>query len=469
MKTRAFFYDYKYYLFPDDCTLDEVKRRRKFTARRLNEVGNGAPDFDFGRITEEEIEIEDPDRVFETSVSLHASDEYAERAGCAADPAGVRPEGDGKGDKPSFADHCMNFWGFVGKHLDELADCIDRGDQRMLSIVLNQELQLFFFGIPFYGVMHEGKYTICFHPDVDFSAVVYLLIEYMTKVANSAALPLSAAGWQVLSCIPDGKYSAEIADYAADGSVVIRPERTGERFSLLLYDPAGSGLAPEKQRKLIGQIADRLILEFGECSAVNLIEGVGFTEEKEGMISVKEALGIFRDHLDAEKAEEKSHESLVFLYRYGAYGRSEPLLYLRDMITEEMTSVPEVVHLTPAGIEAGEDWWTQFVSFAYLYIPRPSDGQGEPLATLLWYFDSFDRAPQLADRTNVPSTMGAGLALCGEDGFITDLVVTDERMFFRKLRVIAPVLQSYRAQLVVVGFDGVDAYECGYDFTPVEM
>ncbi len=43
---RAFFYDYKYYLFPEEMdTLAQIKQLRRFTARRLLEERCMAPDF----------------------------------------------------------------------------------------------------------------------------------------------------------------------------------------------------------------------------------------------------------------------------------------------------------------------------------------------------------------------------------------------------------------------------------------
>ncbi len=74
---RAFFYDYKYYLFPEEMdTLAQIKQLRRFTARRLLEERCMAPDFIYESIIDEEVEIEEPNRLFEVYVTLRSGEEY---------------------------------------------------------------------------------------------------------------------------------------------------------------------------------------------------------------------------------------------------------------------------------------------------------------------------------------------------------------------------------------------------------
>ena len=74
---RAFFYEYKYYLFPESCnTLEALKGLGNVTATRLKEVRCMAPDFIYESMEEEELEITQPEHLFEVFVNLYTGEEY---------------------------------------------------------------------------------------------------------------------------------------------------------------------------------------------------------------------------------------------------------------------------------------------------------------------------------------------------------------------------------------------------------
>ena len=73
---RAFFYDYRYYLFPDGMTLEELKAAGKVRVKHLREERCMAPDFIYESIVEETLKIEVPERVFEVEVNLYTGAEY---------------------------------------------------------------------------------------------------------------------------------------------------------------------------------------------------------------------------------------------------------------------------------------------------------------------------------------------------------------------------------------------------------
>ena len=90
---------------------------------------------------------------------------------------------------------------------------------------------------------------------------------------------------------------------------------------------------------------------------------------------------------------------------------------------------------------------------------------------VLWYLSNTDRIPEpirAPEEDEAECATGIGAADCGERGILVDELVTDEKRFFRTLRILAPVLQAYHVKVVVVNGDGVSVYECGYDFTLVD-
>ena len=74
---KAFFYDYKYYLLPDDCAdTEDVKKISSGEFRRLKEEKCMAPDFVYEAIETEFLSIEAPERVFSVNVNLYSRQEY---------------------------------------------------------------------------------------------------------------------------------------------------------------------------------------------------------------------------------------------------------------------------------------------------------------------------------------------------------------------------------------------------------
>ena len=141
----------------------------------------------------------------------------------------------------------------------------------------------------------------------------------------------------------------------------------------------------------------------------------------------------------------------------------------KDKSTDGITGCPELSFLSPESLRAGAAWWEMFVGYAYLYVPRPMFGAENAFAALGWYFGNSALIPEpLRDpEERRISVANVGVINCGDEGFIQEFMVMDEKRMFRMLRILAPVLREYRARLVVVNADGVMSYDCDYDFVPV--
>ena len=74
---RAFFYEYKYYLFPESCAdTEDLKKLGKAEFRRLREENCMAPDFVEESIVSESLEIGNPEKVFPVTVNIYTQAEY---------------------------------------------------------------------------------------------------------------------------------------------------------------------------------------------------------------------------------------------------------------------------------------------------------------------------------------------------------------------------------------------------------
>ncbi len=486
---KAFFYDYKYYLFPDDCaTLSEVKRKERFSAKRLVEERCMAPDFIYESICEEEVEIEDARRVFEVSVSLYSAQEYDEILtrqvnrvcpGCEFYTDDGKPGLNGHHREISLNGTCYIregteetwdlatcvdfFWYFISPKLNDLAVCIDQNDQKKLNRILNTELKKILVPVDFYGTVMDGHYTLCFC-DWGYSPVMLNVFEMMATCASSEGSPISEAGWQVCPYRPKGSFHPE----SCDGEKTLgRLEEEPQGYRIVLYHRKGnvSDKSHEKQAK---SVYEYLASVLGEDVAMSMIDGYDFSDERQGMIPLSQIAETL------SKQFEQSEENNELFPPSIDYGIDEDaaqyMLPYREHLSEGRTYCVPLSCLTADAPEE-EKWWLNLVSFAYLYIPRPVDDENYPIEALMWYLGNMVLVPEpIRDpKETKVSVCGIGLGFCGENGYLIDNMVFREKGFFRMLRIIAPVLRAYRAKVVVVNESGLMAYDCDYEFTPIDI
>lgn len=174
---KAFFYDYKYYLLPDDCAdTEDVKKISSGEFRRLKEEKCMAPDFVYEAIETEFLSIEAPERVFPVNVNLYSRQEYdgilakqVEKRcpGCARytddgseelnghhrelSLAGVCYSREEEDSPLPFARAAVYFWEIISRSINELAEMTDKGDQKGINKLLNRTLSRFFLPLDFTG------------------------------------------------------------------------------------------------------------------------------------------------------------------------------------------------------------------------------------------------------------------------------------------------------------------------------
>ncbi len=499
---KAFFYDYKYYLFPDDClTIDELKTKERVTAKRLKEERCMAPDFIYESITDETLEIEDADRLFEVYVNLYTGAEYDEILskqvdrvcpGCERfipddDPRdkgnldghhreislnGTCYEREGKDDYWDLATSADAFWYRISERLNELALCIDKNDQKKLNKIVGAELKHFFPETNVYGTVYEGKYTLCFQTEFGNRALFVLLLDYLAAIANYKENPVAKAGWKVLPYRPEStfRYKKELKRGRAVAK--LKPSSAPFCYDVALYHPRPQRLSDKKAQELINRFYETLSAHIGEEKAYMVLNGIGFTSEKEGLVSIEAAEETFRKKYGeffGENAKQDNGDAVFPApVPYGTDGEQENTLPYREKITEGITRCGELTFLDTEILKE-KQYWTSLVSFAYLYVPRPMEDAEKSFQTLSWYLQNGELVPEpLRNKEDTRIAGGAiGFAACGEEGFILDFIAASENKFFRMLRTLAPVLQTMRAKVVVVNQDGVSVYDCGYEFNPV--
>lgn len=482
----------------------ELKDRTFVRAKRLKEEFCMAPDFVYESIAEEELEIEDSNRLFEVSVNLYSREEYdniLERQvklhcpGCSRYEPTVDEKGrlglDGHHREISLDGVCYEreteqegwsfsfcaevFWYRIARKLRDLAVCIDRNNQKKLNKLLNSELTNFCFPVSFYGTKNNGTYHLYMSAGKKVSPLMANVIAFLAATAAEEG-SLSSCGWEVHPFLPAGVRRAEWK--LKDLSFYLAPSPSPAELLVRILHPKAKKLSEKKSGGIIERLDDYLAAELGENVTGSVVAGYEIVWDDEKPISMSELKGKLR-----EKYEEVcnvsglgENDAPVPYPPFCSYARNEEdnskdwWLPYKNLVREGATSVPELTFLERAEAESGKVWWTALFDYIYLYVPRTFDAPENVYATLQWYMQNMKKVPApLRDPDDSRlSAMYVGTADCAEHGLLMESLVADEKKFFRMLRILAPVLRAYDAKAVVVNRDGVQVYACGYTFAPVE-
>ncbi len=496
MQTKAFFYDYKYYLFPEDCTtLAEVKEKTNFTARRLKEERCMAPDFIFESIVEEEVYFEDVSRVFEVPVHLYTAKEYdeilrrqVERVcpGCLkydSEPSaegeeelkghhreislsGVCYERETEEDMWDFATCLDVFWYRIAKETNELALCIDNGDQKKLNKILNKELSKFFTDVAFYGCVEDGKYRICLCTHPHMPNALYTVYSCIAQAATAADLgPMSEVGWVVKPCRSKGSYV--YGGKLKGDTPYVRTMTSGYRMIVYIYDKHADALSDRQHVNRAKDVDNYLCSVLGEAIVRTVVVGYQVVSDRNGLVTLDTCAEEINTAY-SEMFEALHEETFPVPLPYSVDGAApDTVLPFRDLIEEGVTSCSQLSFLDRSILNEPEiTWWQNVFTFAYLFVPCDPE-ENDALATVMWYLNHGESVPEpIRNPEDLRLTAcSIGGAVCRGGGFIIDFAVTCEQKFYRMLRTGAPVLSAYGAQLVVVKDGEVLQYQCGYEFT----
>lgn len=492
---QAFFVDYKYYLLPDDCfSVEDVKRKTVFKAKRLKEERCMAPDFIYESVVEEEVFLESGDRVFPVEVTLRSSAEYdeilAKRVdrtchGCANYTDDGTSDLDGHHREMSLDGTCylrreeeeewslslctMVFWYNVSQKLDELAECIDKNNQKKLNAILSKELSNFCPPFEFYGLVYEGKYTLCI--SCNYMPSMQSVVAMFAQTANGEGSEMKQAGWQVLAGKTKGlcPYRGKLKESSMVASVSAAEQPN--RLILSVYSEKADTMSQKKRDAFVSDVVDYLIAALGEDVFTGVVSEVELTSDAEQSGRLGDVVKAFeeKERMVREEMGDFPYPMPVFYSVNREEGEIPRMLPYKEKIEEGSTTAPEASFLFREEYEEEKPFWLKLFGYAYLYIPKEANGVGNAMEALSWYLFNTEQIPQPLRDPEDPlvSSMRCGLAF-SEDGFFIEFLVFDEKRFFRLLRILAPVLSAYRAKVVVVNDESVMAYDCGYTFEPID-
>ncbi len=490
---RAFFYEWNYYLLPDGVTLDDLVSAGEADVKQLKEERCMAPDFLYERMEDRHLVISHPERAFEVRVNLYTGEEYdavlsrhVDRVcpGClhyeeddTSDLEGHHAEMAldgtcylrcGEDDAWSFRRCIGYFWDRISERLNDLAACIDAGDQEALNAIVNEQLSKIYVPLEFYGTVREGKYWLYLRGDWRNSPVACLTERALMQCAMAQTSPVRTAGWGASCLLP-----AHVVAYKSkfDTKCVGRLGVNAEDLPVLFLYIGEDDSEEERIDDFFRCMAE----DVGEYAALCAIVRTEMTSDPRGMLSREELAKAVAAYAAAFQMGYRQAERFVSPYTtgYGYPGGAdgEQLPY-RRFLSEGLTQAPDVSLMERSSLvmqdgRVTEPWWIGRYSFIYLYLPGVQ-GDDERLYAFLWYLENVRSAPLAPDPEGELVAMNVGFGYGETEGFFFDFLVADENFFFAELRTLAPVMQACGVKMVVVNEQGVMAYDCGYTFTPVE-
>ncbi len=478
---NAIFYEFRYYLLPEGCTVTDGA---VINARRLNERECMAPDFVYGGITDETLEITDAARTFPVTVNLYTQEEYDAlllkriKRVC---PGCVRYSDDGddtrldghhreislrgtcyereeEGTPPSYATCVEWFYGDLAEAADELAACVDGGDSAKFNKICQKCARYIVPPVRFFGEKRDGKY-VAYMQCSNYSDLYLNMLAYTALSARYPETPFARAGWSVIPFIPEGAngYKGKINGDKPLG----RLEKTDLSWRYDLVVNVKKGLSEKQTDKLADDAYRYLSFKIGEDRMLRVLGAVR-TEEGSAELTADEICEKLRE----ADADIPSHFPPSLPYGWES-ADATPYRSVSNGVTTCISLSELACDPTEAeGINFGGEF-----AYAYLYAPATPERYEEIYGVLSRYLCGEDSVPEpvlLKDEFNY-SFMSVGACNCsygGGEGIAFEFFVADENKFYRFMKILAPVLTAYGAKLVVVNGAGVNEFVCGVDITP---
>lgn len=479
---NAFFYDFKYYIFPEEFSdITKIEDGTVITAKRLKEVECMAPNFIYESIEEETLEITDKKYLFPVEVNLYSAEEYNSILQKQVDrvcPGCLRYDASDDGsleghhreislngtcyerdDDKSFASYATRVsWVYdeLAKHLDELAECIENKKAAKFDKICKECSKYIARPERFYGLKKDGKYFIACHKF--FASELYLTwITYTAYCAKFEDNPLTRAGWQVIPFIPEGAegYKGKIKDKTCIARLA--PSRIPWRYTLEL---------DTEDEKVFADIFRYLSFKIGEDRFFRTIESVETKNSEAPLMTMSE---ICQKLIEIDSTT--PDDSFPPYLPYGWENQDNATSYKRSV---SGTSCNFAFADIGADISLREEInFDKEYAYAYVYVPSTLDKLDEIVDVLNYYLNNEQNIPEpiLCKHGFTFSCFSIGICEClaeGEEGVAFDFFVADEKMFYRFIKILAPVLSYYNARLVVINSEGQNEYICGEEILPAD-
>lgn len=485
----AVFYNFKYYILPDEyADLSAVEDGAEIRAKRLKEELCMAPNFVYESIEEETLTVENAKLLCPVKVNLYTHEEYdkilAEQVhrvcpGCRRYIDNDDPTLDGHhreisldgvcyeredGNAAPYSTRVWWFYDDLKEHLDELAKCIDKGDNKKFDKICKECARYIQAPEKFIGGVKDGKYSIYMLAGLD-SSFVATLLAYTAAVGAQKNIGLSDVGWQISPYLPAGvkKYKGKIKDETKLAALV-PADGYGDKYEIKLYCKDESD---KKRDAAFVDFCAYMTDKVGEKLLLNGMRTVEFTDSNDDFLT---AVQVVEKFSAIENGQRKTFPPGVYI---GWSAKDGALPYRRSC---EGLTVCSALSAIAAEANLAENFsFNGLMAYAYVFVPATEDNVSEIMQVVGGYLAGEDKVPEplLYAEDFTPSLRQLGAFMCYSDediidGIAFECLVTDEKAFFRFIKILTPVLTRYGARIVVVNDDGVQEYKPGYVIEPAD-
>lgn len=491
---KAFFYEYKYYLLPEECgSVEDLKKQKTWEVKRLKEELCMAPNFVYESMETEFLTIEDFSLVFPAEANLYPCEEYDEilrkQVDCVC-PKCVRYTDDGdpslnghhreisldgvcylretEDERWSFAYCAEVFWYRIAKRTEELLKYIEKNKQEKIEKLFSEELEHFFLPNDVYAGYDENGPCIAFYAN-DYGCFpgIRLILKELADVANAEGSPMKEEGWTVYPYLPKGMAPVcKKPDYVQNPPrLFMRIEEGTDEVNVRFYEPKLNRVK-EKTAMQMSEAAYQYIcycvgedVLLGGCSTYQRVGGIPEDMQEVTPEELEKAL------LTSAEIEDRGVPFPAPMFM-GEYDEEPEMLPFKQNLQFAMTVCPEYSpEKKNENMEGGNTIFESFgIVYAYLYMPKGNSEADfeERMNAFHWYLEHIDEYPEpIGDGEKVNYMKHAGRTFAKE-GICEDLMVFDEKAFFRWMRHLTPVLQGLNVKIVTVKRNGTVVYDPGY-------
>ncbi len=491
---KAFFYEYKYYVLPDECeNTEDLKKQKVWEVKRLKEELCMAPDFVYESMETELLTIEDPSRVFPARANLYESAEYdailKKQVECVcAKCENYMDNGDESlnghhreisldgvcylretAEEPwSFAFCAEVLWGRIARKTENLLEYIEKRKQDKIQKTVAEELGKFFLPNTVYGGYDDKGPCLAFHAN-DYAQFpgIGLILKMLADVANEENSPMRSVGWTVYPYLPKGMAPlSSKTDYAKKSPRIFisSDEETGVT-DIRFYEPR-INRAKEKEMLALSEDAYRyLCFCVGEdvllntCGSYRLVGEIPEDMQETMPEKLEEILVANR------RAAGMEIEFPVSMFM-GKYDEEPEMLPFKQDLQFAVTRCPEFSpEKKNEELEGGNTIFEDFdIVYAYLYMPKGKSEADfeERMQAFHWYLEHIYEYPEPIGDGEKANYMKHGGRVLTAEGLCEDIMVFDEKGFFRWMRHLTPVLKGLDVKIVTVKKNGTVIYEPGY-------
>jgi hypothetical protein len=491
---KGFFYQNEYYLLPDGyASAQELPLLEELWVKHLFSDDCVPPDF-----VEEESEwtalcLEEP--AYPATVNLHAKADYERQIfdlavtrcdGCAHANTGCERLGslslsglcyirEGEEDV-CFAEEIYSFVERLSENLEQLALCVDEGNQKAFSATVHKLMDGFFLPAACYGgVTEDGRYFLAFSGNVFSVQGFSVIMSTVCAVANDEKSAFSQKGWVMYPYFPKDIYAPKTRpDYTKHPPRIFCREQTesGEMDIYLFVEGAEEWpdkLAISRNKALYAylcnQIGEDLLL--AGASGVRI---VGEIPDGADEVTAQELLQ------GLEKLVKGYHGYVPYPAPYYLKPSSAPMgcYPYKEGTTGWMTVCPEFSP-APEDEDETETMKNLFlrgsmealgIGYAYLFFPSRDDEETMPRDVFDEYLINEVEKLESPYRHALFAEVGV---VETDEGECEDFMLFDEKGFFDVLARLTPLLVHYGVKIVVVKGDGATVFDPAYEIRPADM